>query len=530
MTNARKPIPSSSLSAADAAFLYLERKDIPLHIASVCIFDGPIPFKQFVANIKSKLPLVPLYKKIPVVPAWSLEFPTWREDPDFDVRRHIFQVTLDSPGGEAELEALAAKLLSQVLDRNKPLWEMHVVDGLKDGRGAIIWRVHHSLCDGVSAADLMTKILDTTAEASLKRRRVRIPSSRPKAAESDFVKGLSAAVTTALGSLVMLETSLLDFAQGVLGGQDRGALKGLMDILPEYAVSVERLPFNKPCTGTRKFCWAQMSMADVKAVREEEGGTVNDVVLAVLARALARYVKLHGESVVKRFVRVICPVNLRPAEQNGNLGNQISFLPRALPLDVRGPVEMLHAVAQRTEMLKKSGVLGLVGLAAKWFVTVPPPIQALFWRNIPDFILPLPLFNMICTNVMGSSVPLYAAGRKMIAAYPQVPTGYDLGIGVAVHSYDGRLFFGLIADTEAAPDVNRFRDFLVVSFEELLHSATSKKTRRAKARRKAKEMKQGKKQEPKTAEPVPAAASENRIDEAPTGEQPVPVEHAVEAA
>ena len=162
-----KPIPNSRLSAADAAFLYLERKDFPLHIASVCIFDGPIPFKQFVACIKSEAAAGPVcYRKIAVMSPWSLEFPVWREDPEFDIRRHIFQVTLDAPGGEAELEALAGRLMSQVLDRDKPLWEMHVVDGLKDGRGAIIWRVHHSLCDGVSAADLMQKILDTSAEGS----------------------------------------------------------------------------------------------------------------------------------------------------------------------------------------------------------------------------------------------------------------------------------------------------------------------------------------------------------------------------
>jgi len=313
-----------------------------------------------------------------------------------------------------------------------------------------------------------------------------------------------------------------------LEGKDKTALNGLMGILPEYAASVERLPFNKPCTGTRKFCWAEISMADVHRIREAQGGTVNDVVLSVLARALARYVKVHGQSVVNRFVRLVCPVSLRAGEHNGDLGNQISFLPRALPLDVRGPVEMLHAVTHRTEMLKKSGALGLVGLAAKWFVTVPPPIQALFWRNIPDFILPLPLFNMICTNVMGSTVPLYAAGRKMIAAYPQVPTGYDLGIGLAVHSYDGKLFFGLIADTQAAPDVNRFRDFLVASFEELLHSATSKKARRApKTSRHTKE----KKREPKPAEPVPAAASEAPSEQAPTGEPSAPpVARAVQAA
>jgi len=524
-----KPIPSLRLSAADAAFLYLERKDIPMHIASVCIFDGPIAFRQFVASIKSKLPQIPLYRKIPVIPAWSLEFPTWRYDPHFDIRKHIFRVTLDAPGGEAELEALAGQLLSQVLDRSKPLWEMHVVDGLRDGRGAIIWRVHHSLCDGVSAADLMKKILDTSAEASLKTRRVRLQTARHKVAEEDLFKSISGVVTNALGSVVALESGLLDIAQGLLSTKDQDALKGLADILPEYAIPVERLPFNKPCTGTRKFCWAEISMADAQAIRETQGGTINDIVLTVLARALARHVKLHGQSVVKRFVRVVCPVSLRTAEHNGDLGNQISFLLRVLPLDIRGPVEMLHAISQRTEKLKKSGAIGIVGLVARWLATVPPPLQALFWRYIPDFILPIPLFNMVCTNVPGSSTPLYAAGRRMIAAYPQLPTGYDLGIGVAVHSYDGKLFFGFIGDTVAAPDLHRFRDFLVQSFAELQHSALKKK-KRAPRKVSRKVRSRTKEKQSRPAEPV-QAAPESADRQVPTGEkQEPPVEHAVEAA
>jgi|SRR5579883_745285 diacylglycerol O-acyltransferase len=525
----RKSVPSYNFSAADAAFLYLERKDIPLHIASVCIFDGAIPFKQFVASIKSKLPQVPLYQKIPMVPAWSLEFPKWHDDPNFDIRRHIFHVRLEPPGDEAALEALAGKLLSQVLDRNKPLWEMHVIDGLKDGRGAIIWRVHHSLCDGVSGAELMKKILDESPEGALKRRRANGRPMHAETEENDLVEGISKAVTSALGNLVSLEAGLLDFAQGFLGAKDKSPLKGLVDILPEYAASVERLPFNKPCTGARKFCWGEISMAGVQKVREAAGGTVNDVVLTVLARALARYVKLHGQSVVKRFARVVCPVNLRQADQNDGIGNQISFLPRALPLDARGPVETLHAISQRTVMLKKSGALGLVGLAARWLATVPPPIQALFWRNIPDFILPLPLFNMICTNVAGSATPLYAAGRKMIAAYPQVPTGYDLGIGVAVHSYDGKLFLGLIADTVAAPDVDCFRDFLVTAFEELIQSATAKKKRQA--QKTPRKVKARQAHPPPPAESVQEAAAVSRsTEEAPEEKETAAVEHAVEAA
>lgn len=382
------------------------------------------------------------------------------------------------------------------------------------------------LCDGMSAADLMKKILDTSAEASLKTRRTRTHTVHAKTTNADALDGISSAVTNAIGSVVALEAGLLDFAQSLIAAKEKGSLNGLMDILPEYAASVERLPFNKPCTGARKFRWAEFSLADVQAIREAEGGTVNDVVLAVLARGLARYVKLHGQSVVRRFVRVLCPVNLRPAEQNGHLGNQISFLPRALPLDVRGPLEMLHAITKRTETLKKSGALGLMGLAARWLATVPPPLQALFWKNIPDFILPIPLFNMICTNVPGSAEPLYAGGRRMLAAYPQVPTGYDLGIGCAVHSYDGKLFLGLIADTEAAQDVEKFRDFLALAFEELKHAALGKKARRSrKASRKHVE------KQAEVAETAPRRPPEPGVTEVSNAEKSAPqVEHAVEAA
>jgi len=127
--------------------------------------------------------------------------------------------------------------------------------------------------------------------------------------------------------------------------------------------------------------------------------------------------------------------------------------------------------------MKRGGAADLVGLAANWIAAGPPPLQALLWRGISEIILPVPLFNMICTNIHGSAVPLYAVGRRMLASYPQVPTGYDLGVGCAVHTYDGKLFFGLIADAQAAPDVGRLRDFILLSFEELCEAAKLKKAR-----------------------------------------------------
>jgi diacylglycerol O-acyltransferase / wax synthase len=525
----KNPVPKRVLSAADAAFLYLERKEMPLGIASVSVFDGPIPFDEFVASIASKLHLAPRYRQIAVMPPWNLGLPTWEDDPHFNIRRHIFRVSLDRPGGEAELEALAGRILSQLLDRSKPLWDIHVVDGLKGGRGALIWRLHHALADGISGTRLMEVMLDTTPGGSraLRKPRHRAPPSH--SSDHSLADGTSSGTLSTLKSLIAVEEGLLGFAQVLLSDEMRNGLKGLLSLLPEFTASVERLPFNKPCSGDRKFCWAEFDFADVQAVREAVGGKVNDVVLTVLTRALARYVKLHGQTVVNRFVRIVCPVSLRRGDQQNSLGNQISFLPVALPMDVRNPVQMLQAVTSRTERMKRGGAAYLVALAAGCIAAAPAALQALFWRGLTEVTLPVPLFNMICTDVPGPTVPLFAAGRRMMTCYPQVPTGYDLGVNCAVQSYDGKLFFGLIADAHIAPDVNRLRDFLYDSFRELCHAAGVKKaqsgggtTRTARTRR-SKAARPVRVPAPKLAtEAPPAATPAPLVTNAKDAAQPAP--------
>jgi diacylglycerol O-acyltransferase len=464
------------LSGADAAFLYLERKEIPLHIACVSVFDGPIPFGPFVANIDSKLHLIPRYRQIAVASPFNLGYPTWEWDPHFDIRRHVFRVRLDPPGGEAELEKLAGRILSQVMDRNKPLWDIHVVEGLGSGRGALIPRVHHALADGISGAALLSVILDPTPEASraIAKRQYRVPRRKPK--QESFADALNNAVHSALENLLAAEAGLVSLAENLLTGPMQQGLQGLISLLPELLASEERLPFNKPCTGERRFCWTEFSFADVQAIRAAAGTTINDVILTVVTRAVARYVRLHGQSVDHRFVRMVCPYSLRRGDHGESLGNQISFLPVALPLDEQDPLETLRAVTTRTRIMKCVRAADLVALAAAWLGSAPPPLQALFWKNIPLVPLPLPLFNMICTNVPGSPVPLYSMGRRMLASYPQVPTGYELGIGCAAQSYDGKVFFGLTSDTDAAPDATRLRDFILVSFQELCRAAGVKKS------------------------------------------------------
>jgi diacylglycerol O-acyltransferase len=473
-------VPKRRLSGVDASFIYLERKEIPLHIAAVCIFERRIGFEDFVRNVDSKLHLLPRYRQVVVPPPFNVGYPTWEDDPNFRIRKHIFRARLEPPGEQEELEALAGRILSRVMDRRKPLWDIHVVDGLKGGRGALIIRVHHALADGLAVVSLVRIVLDETPEITPVARKPRARRVPKEVSKPSLLGSVFNGIRTSVEHLVAAEAGLLDFAQGLLTSPSRMA--GAASLFPEALGAVERLPFNKPCSGERKFCWADLSLEEAQAIRTAAGGRVNDVILTTVTRAVARYVELHGQTVARRLIRIVCPVNLR-SDKGETLGNQITFMPVALPLYMKDPVSHLRAVASRTAAAKEVGAANLLTIAASFLGAAPPPLQAAMWRGISNVMLPLPLFNMICTNLLGPPVPLYCRGSRMVAAYPQVPTGYELGINCAVQSYCGRLYFGFIADARVAPDVTRLRDFLYSSFEELCVAAGVRKASRPRHRR-----------------------------------------------
>ncbi len=470
-----KPALKRVLSGVDAAFLYLESKEIPLHIASVSIFDGPVSFERFVASIDSKLHLIPRFRQVVVPAPFNLGHPVLEDDPHFDIARHIFRADLDPPGGEAGLEALASRILSERMDRSKPLWDIHVVEDMGGGRGAMVVRLHHSLADGVAGTSVMKALFDATPEGSQLARPPRFHPPK-KVPAYQLIDALRNAIQGTLDNLVASQATLMGLADGLSSGRMSEALKELLRFMPELAAANERLPFNQPCGPNRKFCWAQMSFAEIHDIKKALGGTINDVLATILMRAIAKYVRAHGETVAGgRLVRVICPVNIRNGGDGATHGNQITFLPVALPLDCRYPARHLHSVSARMAVMKNAGAAHLVGLAANFIGAAPPPLQALFWSALSQLILPVPLFNLIFTNIPGSPDPLYAGGRHMLTSYPHVPTGYELGVNVAVQSYDGKVFWGFTADADAAPDVGTLRDFLFPSLEELGHSAGLKK-------------------------------------------------------
>ncbi len=498
-------VPSERLSGLDAAFLYLESKETPLHVAGVFVYEGPIPFAEFVRGVSQRLPLVPRYRQVVVAPPCNADYPYWEDDPHFDIERHIFRAQVEPPGGEAELEELAGRILTPLMDRSKPLWDVHVVEGLADGRGAVILRVHHALSDGIAGAAAAMKLITDTlpSDAAL----LAEPPTRrqPAQAPPPEIAQAAAGIVSALQHWVGVEARLLGMAEALIA--DRASVAEAAALMPEILGAVERLPFNKPCTGQRLFCWGEFDLGEVKAIRSVAGGTVNDTILAVLTRALARYVELHGQNVDGRLIRVVCPVNLRQ-EGDRTMGNQLTFLPVALPMDEADPVRMVKAVATRTALMKRIRAADFVALAAGFLGVTPPAVQAMLWRGISNVILPLPLFNIICTNFPGPTEPLYTMGQRLVAFYPQVPTGYELGVNLAIQSYCGKMQFGLIADAQVVPDVSRLREFLYDAFDELCRATGVRKAVQA-ARRVASP--RGRARRAKAAGPVAVEQAAHRI-------------------
>jgi diacylglycerol O-acyltransferase / wax synthase len=456
------------LPPQDAAFLYLERKEMPLHIGSVSVLDGEIAFEEYVEFISSKLPLIRRYRQRLVMPPFHIGQPTWEDDPDFDIRNHIHHAHLKR-GTMAELQRLAGRIFSQLMDRDKPLWDLTLVDGLGHGRSAFISRVHHCLVDGVSGVGIINVMLSPTRETE--------PVSTPPPFQASALPGSGESLLDALASsfsdsiqqILSAQMALLNVAETLVSDDALRAWNRFAAEAPELLGPVQRLPFNRPLEGPQKVAWAELSISDVGAIRKALGGTLNDVVLTALALAIRRYAELHGQSLDKRLLRLMVPVNLRRDEKHHGFGNQVSAMPVNIPLDIKEPAELLNAVRSRTEAMKSAHVADLIQLAGAWMGITPVPLQALLGPLAGT--LPVPLFNMVCTNVPGPQYPLYLLGREMLTFHPYVPIGAEMGVNCAIQSYNGKLYFGLTADSAAAPDVSRLNDFLEESFSELRRAA-----------------------------------------------------------
>jgi diacylglycerol O-acyltransferase len=460
------------LSPQDASFLHIEDDVSHMHIASVGIFEGPVPaYDDVLAMVASKLPLVPRYRQTVRFVPLELGRPVWVDARGFNLEYHVRHTGLPAPGGEAELRKLVGRVMAQQLDRHKPLWEMWMVDGLEDGRWALLSKTHHAMVDGVSGTDLMSVVFDVTPQRSPAAHDDWQPAAAPSALE------LATRATIDLARspyeqlrAVRARTRAPRQAIRQLGEVARGmtAMGGLVRRMPPSSL-------NGPIGPHRRYVWATTSVDDIKKVRKGLGGSFNDVLLSAITCGFRELLLERGES-VDRVVRTLVPVSVRArsasgmAVGDGTYQNKVSAMFAELPVGLADPVECLAAVSAQMADLKESrqAVAGEALTSLSGFA--PPLLLALGTRMAMR--APQRNINTVTTNVPGPQVPLYAAGRRMLRAYPYVPLAGRVRIGVAMFSYDGHVNFGITGDYDAAPDIDVLAGGIERGVAQLVEAAT----------------------------------------------------------
>jgi diacylglycerol O-acyltransferase / wax synthase len=458
----------STLSVLDNSFLELESGSTHMHVGGLAIFDGPpLDCDALHAHLQSRLHLVPRYRQKLTAPGFELGRPMWIDDPCFTLDYHVRHTALPRPGGEAQLQKLCARVFSQQLDRAKPLWEMWLVEGVEDGRFAILTKTHHALIDGMSGVDLMSTLFDLTPEPREVDPPERPWQPHPAPSGVEVAAGAAAEVATRPWRVARRAVEAALHPQRTAGEVVEGAL-GVRDLLLKSLLSpAPSTPLNQPTTPHRRVTWCRFDLADFKGVKNELGGTVNDVVLAVVAGGVRTWLKARGVRTDGLELRAMVPVSVRTEDQRNTMGNQVAAMRGPLPVWADHPVERLRAVQQAMQGLKQSHqAVGAEVLAGVQEFAPPTLLHQAARLNFHPR-----LFNTIVTNVPGPQLPLYLLGRELQEVIPLgfLPEGHT--VFFAIMSYNGRLDIGLLADREAMPDVEVLAEGLRDALAELVSAA-----------------------------------------------------------
>jgi WS/DGAT/MGAT family acyltransferase len=460
------------LTAVDASFLAQEGPTSHMHVGAVVVCEGPAPdFEEFLDHVRGRLHLVPRYRQRLAEPPFESGRPLWVDDPSFNLEYHVRQTALPAPGSEEQLRRLTARIMSQQLDRSKPLWELWVVEGLDDGGFALISKTHHALIDGIAGVDLATVMFDISpipAEVPHPDEPWH-PHPEPTGAELiaggvlGLVRQTAGAVAGALGALTRPQSAL----EGA-----RDAVEGLGEVVWAGLNPAPETPLNVEIGPHRRFVGVRTRLDDFKTVKNAFGGTVNDVVLTVVSGALREWLHARGVRTEGLELRALVPVSVRTqAERDGgHLGNRIVVMRGPLPVYIADPVARLRTVKEAMDGLKESKQ----AVGAEVLVNVenfaPPTILAQASR----LNFSTRLFNLIVTNVPGPQFPLYVRGREMQDVFPVafLPKGHALAI--AIMSYNGQMNFGLLGDYDALPDIDAIGDGIDAALAELLSLARTR--------------------------------------------------------
>jgi WS/DGAT/MGAT family acyltransferase len=462
------------LSGLDTSFLHLERSGAHMHVASTSVFKGEAPtHEEFRDHIASRLHLVPRFRqKLRFVP-FNQGRPVWVDDPHLNLDYHVRLTALPAPGSDEQLRNLAARIFSQQLDRSKPLWELWLVEGLSGDRFAIIGKSHHALVDGVSGVDITTVLFDLDPEPQGAPEKAPPWIARPEPTDTQLL-------TEALKERMTSPKEIVGGVRAALRGPHQ-VLQGIGATSKIVSAGMGASPhpvFNVEIGPHRRFQMVQADLGDLKRVKDAHGGTVNDVILSIVAGGIGKYLRARGHETEELELRALVPVSVRAADEHGALGNRISAMMAPLPVWCEDPVERLHVVTKEMGDLKSSGQAVGAEILTKLTDFAPSTIASQAARLQPA----QRFFNLVVTNVPGPQFPLYVLGRKMESIFPMVPLARRQALCVGIMSYNGQVNFGLIGDFDAMADLDSFALDLEAATEEAVKTAPAKK--RAKKKRK----------------------------------------------
>jgi diacylglycerol O-acyltransferase len=460
------------LGFLDNSFLIAESPTNHMHIGGTATYEaGPlrtaesgIDIDRIRDYVSSRLHRIPRYRQVLLeVPIDG--HPAWVDDQHFNIDYHVRHTSLPRPGDDRQLKRLSGRIMSQQLDRSKPLWEMWIVEGLAGGeRFAVITKVHHCMIDGMSSVDLLEVLLTPQPTTEIEKAPRWVPRAIPSRwalIQAETLRRVRAPVETIAGFRRLL-ADVEDPRSNV-----RAMLRAVRDTVSLGLRSRSDTPLNAPIGPHRRFDWLDMRIADVKAVRRALGGSLNDVVLATVAGAVREFLEHRHVNVEGLEFRVMAPVSVRASEERGTLGNRVSAWIVDMPIAERDPRRRLERIGETTARLKESKqALGadLLTQAVSW---TPSTLLSLGSRMV---MRALP-FNLVVTNVPGPQVPLYLLGARMLDNYGQVPLTDYLGLGIVLFSYAGHLCWGFNADWDLVPDLEVFVHAIESSFRELCAAA-----------------------------------------------------------
>lgn len=452
------------LSALDAWFLYVESPRTPMHVGSVSWFEGDplrdvlgrVRIEELQALVHSRLAAVPRFRQRVIAPPLRLGLPRWADHESFDIRHHVRLATVPSPGSPAQLRALTAQLHMELLDRSRPLWEIWFVDGLADGRVAVVEKMHHSMVDGVSGVDVATATMDLSPETPPAEPSTWLVAPPPSVVSMVGDAVVGAAVRPAASAAKTLRHPIDAVRSARRLGRGLGAMSGDGWRAPHCSL-------NKPIGDERVYEVASLSLPEAKSIGRALGTKANDVLLAAVAGGLRRLFIERGEDVGALCPHVLVPVSLRSDGDRLGLGNRVSSMIVPLPVDVADGWARLQAVTTATSRLRAAGQPAATAALLGAFDALPP----LAWAPLTAVLHRQPFVNLVVTNVPGPPVPLYMMGARLLETAPVVPLAGNLDVSVGILSYEDEIRVGLFADGAACPDVAVLAEGIEKSFAEL---------------------------------------------------------------